>query len=898
MDTRPPSNSQMLGFRFLSFALRILSPLAPGDFRDRWRNEWVGEAAHWAGAREPGSGRSRPGALALLTGALRDALDLRFFRPLSRARSRDPLHRREDTAMLRSILGDIRFGLRSARSAPWYSAITILTLAMGIGASVAMFAVLHAALIRPLPFPNAEELVAGRATFRGQLNPWVSGADYYDYRDGSSSFRELAAILPFPQEMTESARGEAHRVPVSVISTNLLAALEVTPAMGRGFSPDEGQAGAPDVVLVSDGYWRNRLGGDPAALGSSLRLDGNPFTVVGIMPQGFFFMTPADLWIPMRPDRMAASSRGNHNWYLLGRMAPGITLEQAQEELDVISVHLQEEYPETNTDKALQLTELHEVLTEDYHMSLWLLSGGVALVLLIACGNGAGILLARVPARRFDLAIRAAIGAPRGRLVRQLISESMALALAAGVIGTILAFWFQEIILRYLRMERLDLAQAQISPAVLASALALTLLSGLLAGVYPAVRAADTSVTESLKSGHWRWGYGGARFRSGLVVAQVAVSIVLLAGSGLLIRSLTNLQNLDPGFDTHGILTAEVQLSGTRYPTVEDRQHFLTILQAELRATPGVEEVTMGSHLPIADFGNIYRASAQGGTEEPARIFLRAVFPGFFEALGIPLLAGRDMEETDGPESPWVVILGESAARRLFPGQDPLGKIVELPFAPNPRPAEVVGVVGDARLSRLEEEPEAAVYVPYAHHPRLEMRLILRGAVPPPTLAGSLGEILRRMDPEVPLSRVATLESLVSDSMAERRIVTLSLALLALLPLFLGSIGLFAVLAYHVSRRRHEMGVRMALGADGSHVSRLVIGEGLKLAGVGVLLGLAGTVVSTRLLQGFLFGVTPRDPTVLLAVVMLVMGVETLACAVPALRATRADPRVVLDEGC
>jgi putative ABC transport system permease protein len=796
--------------------------------------------------------------------------------------------------MLRPILQDIRFSFRTVRSAPWISLVTVLTLALGIGASVSMFSVLDSVFLRPLPFPEADRLVVGRTTVQGLLNPWVTGADYYDYRDESEGFEELAAVLPFPVDLTVSGAGDAERVSGNVAAPNLLPALGVSPVLGRAFRPEDGLEGAEDVVILSHGFWQRQLGGDPQVLGTSLTVDGSPFTVVGVLPPSFFFMTPADLWLPMRPDRFAAASRDMHNWYLVGHLRPEVTLDQAQAGVDIVAARLREAYPDTNRDKGLLLSGLRDVLTEDYRQSLWILTGAILLVLLIACGNGAGILLARAPARRFELSVRAAMGAPRGRLVRQLLGESLGLALAGGMLGTALALWLQRMMLDYLRMERLGPQEAGLSLPVLGAALGISMVAGLLAGVYPALKSTDVSLTDGLKAGGRGVGDGGAGFRSGLVVAQVALSVILLAASGLLVRSLSNLQSLDPGFEAGGILTAEVQVPQLRYPDAPSRTRYFTTLLEEIWAIPGVESATLTSHLPIGDFGNIYRASAPGTQEEPQRVFLRSVFPGYFETLGIPLMAGREVEAEDQPESPFVVILSQTAAQRLFPGEDPLGKTVELGLVPASRPMEVVGIVGDVRLSRLDEEPEAALYVPYAHRPRPIMRVALRTRTPPEAAASALGEIVRGLDPEVPLSRVATLESLVSGSMAERRVITVSLTLLALLPLILAAVGLFAVLAYHVSRQRHEMGVRMALGADAAQVGGLILRRGLGLVTVGTFLGLAGALAWTRVLQGMLFGVGATDPITFLAVAGLVLAVAVLASGVPVWRAARCDPREAL----
>ena len=891
--------------RLARLALRFLSLLTPRELRERWLREWEGELTYWwrsqRAARAGGGLPGFPWAAILFRGpwlllvAARDTWHLRSLRGSRAPEHNGPSFQRQPLkSMLSSILQDTRFGFRAVRSAPWLSLVTVVTLALGIGASVAMFGVLHGAFIRPLPFPDPDRLVVGRATVRDGLNPWVAGADYYDYRNEADAFEDLAAILPFPLEMTFSGEGEAERISGNVVSPSLFPVLQFRPVLGRAFHPEEGLEGAEDVVVISHAFWQGRLGGDPGAVGTILPLDGSPFTVVGVLPQNFFFMIPADLWLPMRPDQYAAASRGSHNWYLVGRLKSGISLDQAQAGVDVISVRLQEAYPDTNQDKALLLTGLHRVLTEDYRTSVWILTCAVALVLLIACGNGAGILLARAPARRFELSVRTAMGAPRGRLIRQLLTESLALALFGGVLGTVLAVWFQKVMLEYLSMERLGLADAGLSLPILAAALGVSLLAGLLAGVYPALKSADTSLAEGLKTGNRGRSDSGAGFRSGLVVAQVALSVILLAGSGLLVRSLSNLQALDPGFDARGLLTAEVQLPSGRYPDNSSQAGFFSTLHDELRGLPGVESAALTSHLPIGDFGNIYRAYAEGREDDPQRIFLRSVSPGYFGTLGTPVLSGRGVEEGDDAEAPNVVILSETAARRIFPDENPLGKVVALNLNPGPRPMEVVGVVGDVRLSRLEEEPEAALYLPYPQGVRGTMRVALRARTPPLSLTGALKEILIRMDPEVPLSRVATLENLVADSMAERRIITLSLAILALLPLLLASVGLFAVLVYHVSRRRHEMGVRMALGAGATHVVGLVLRQGLWLVGAGLLLGLAGAWGGTRLLQGLLFGVEAVDPLTFIAVTGLVLAVSVVACAVPGWRAARSDPRRAL----
>ncbi len=876
--------------RLAHIALRALRLLAPPELRDRWLREWEGELTRWWQGRKSGIGSNL--RLASLIGVA--ALDTRHLRSLqghhTEADSSPASNTPTDPPIVQSILQDARFAYRAVRNAPWLSLVTATTLALGIGASVAMSGVLHGVFLRPLPFPEAERLVVGRATIKGVLNPWAAGADYYDYRDESDAFEELTAIMPFSVAVTVSGDGEAERVSANVVSPNFFPGLRTQPAVGRLFQREDGLEGAQDVVVLSYGFWQRRMGADPQTVGRSLVLDGSPVTVVGVMPRDFFFLARADLWFPMRPDQFAASMRDRHNWYLVGRLNPGITLEQAQAGVDVISLRLQGAYPETNQNKALLLTGLHRVLTDDYRQSIWILTGAVILVLLIACGNGAGILLARAPARRFELSIRGAMGAPRERLIRQLLLESLGIALAAGVVGTVLALWFQGVMLEYLALDALGLDELSLSLPTLAAALGISLFSGLLAGVYPAMRSADTSLTDGLNKGNRGRGDSGTGFRSGLVVAQVALSVVLLAGSGLLVRSLSNLETLNPGFDPQGLLTAEIQLPGAGYPDATSRTQFFSTLHDKLLALPGVASATFASHLPIKDFGNVFHAYPEGNEEQDERTFLRSVGPGYFRTLDIPVLAGRGVEDGDGAGAPNVVVISQTAARRFFPSEDPLGKVVMLNLSSGPRPMEVVGVAGDVRLSRLEEDPEAALYLPYAQRTSGTVSVALKILTPPEGLAGTLREVVRMMDPAVPLTQVANLEALVAESMAERRVITLSLILLSLLPLALASVGLFAVLAYHVSRRRHEMGIRLALGANPAHVGRLVLGQGLRLVWLGVGLGLVGAWGGTRLLQGLLFGVETTDPVTFLGVTGLVLTVSALACAIPVWRAARSDP--------
>lgn len=866
-------------------ALRLLTFLVPRGLRERWIREWQGELTHW-----------RSGTASFLLAAARDTLSVRALH-VSETDPHPDIHAMSprERIPVRQLLQDLRFAFRALRKAPWFSLATVLTLALGIGASVAMFGILNRVFLAPLPFPDAGRLVLGRTTVDGHLNPWVAGADYYDYRDQTTGFEELAAILPFPTGYGVTGGGEAERAPAGVASVNLFGALGVRPALGRDFRQEDGLEGAANVVMISQGFWKRHFGGDPKVVGRSLSLNSEPYTVVGVLPAGFFFMYRADLWIPLRPDRFMASARDMYNWYLVGRMRPGVTRVQAQAETDLVSARLARAYPQTNRNRGLLLTSLHEALVEDYRPTLLILTAAVALVLLIACGNGAGILLARAPARTFELSVRSALGAPRARLVRQLLAESLGLALAGGLLGTILAAGLQQMMLTYLQIDRLAPMAPGLSWTGMAAALGLSLFAGVLAGAYPALRGTGAALGRGMKTGERRMGERAAGFRATLVVAQVALSVVLLAASGLLVRSLANLQALDPGFDSRDVLTARIWVPTARYPEAGNRIRFYTSLLDGVRALPGVSSAALGSHVPIVNSGNIYRATAVGeGTETgKERIFLRASSPGYFATMGIPLRAGRGIQPGDDAGSRPVVVLSETAARRFFGEESPLGKQVQLEIA-NPLRMVVVGVVGDVRLSSLENAPEAAFYVPFAQRATSVMSVVLKTRVPPASLAAPLRELVKRMDPDIPLSGVATVADLVSRSMSDRKVLTLSLTLFALFPLLLAAVGLFAILAYHVSRRRHEIGVRMALGAQATRIGGMVLRRSLVLVGVGTVLGLGGALAVTRFLRSQLFGVGTTDPVTLAGVVVFVAVVSLAASAAPTWRAVQSDPRVAL----
>ncbi len=793
---------------------------------------------------------------------------------------------------------DIRCVGRTVQRAPGFALAVVFILAVGIGANVAMFSVMSAALLRPLPYEDPERLVVGRKTWNGYVGPWVAGQDYYDYRDRSQSFESLAATLGFPLSHTITGQDEPERISAAQATVDFFPTLGVSPQIGRNFLPEEGEPGAPPVAILSHGYWQRRLGGTDDVIGKTLTLDGEPHTIVGVLPRGFHFRQEADMWRPLRPDSEWVTERRFHNCLVFGRLKPGVTLAKAQSEMDAISAQLQMQYPETNEGKALLLTDLREFLVKDFRPSLMILMGAVGLVLLIACGNAASLLLARGSRRRRELSVRAAMGASRSRLVRQLLTESVVTAIGAGVVGTVLSLDIQRMVYSFLPMETAGNLEARVSISALSFALILSIATGLVFGAVPALRAARGNVVESLKAGGSMTDAGASRFQSGLVIAQVALSVILLIGSGLLIRSLARLQSVDPGFDARNLLTAEIRLPETEYPERERRIQFFSGLLEELRSIPGVSSVGMISQLPFRDPGNdTYVYAADDAPEAPGKAgrsaFQRTVFPGYFEAMGIPLLKGRGIEETDRQGTPPVLVINEKMAETLFPGKDPIGRQVVVDVG-RLVTLEVVGVVGRIRVYSLQGQPAMAMYFSYRQRPHYTMRVAIRTEGDTRRVAGALRSAVWERDRNIPVADIAMMEEIIGRSMLTSRTTTISLTLFAGLAVTLAAIGLYGLLAYYVSQRFREIGVRVALGASPRQIMELILRRGFVLVGTGIVVGLVGALLVTRLIQQFLFGVLPTDAATFATVTLLFGAVAFIACFLPARRALRVDPVIAL----
>jgi predicted permease len=830
-----------------------------------------------------------------LSSVIRSGLRLRMQRDeRSVTKSRE---RKQSTAarVLCVARQDVQFAVRTLHRHWVLTSVVVLTLALGIGASVATFNTLYAALLRPLPFPTPDRLVMGRAVFNQQLNPWAAGADYYDYHDRAEAFDNLAAFLPFPQEYTVTGGERAERAAGFTVSTNFFATLGVRPQAGRDFATEEGLQGASDVALISHSYWQSHFGGAHGAVGRTIVVNGRPYAVVGIMPPDFRFMSEVEFWLPMRADRDAAAARDRHNWLLVARLKPNVTLEQAQTQVDVISAQLEQAYPETNTGKSLLLTELHDVLMEDYRATLFIVTAAVGLVLLIACGNVTGILLARAPARRTELSVRAAVGAARSRLISQLLAETLVLALVAGLAGTVIALFLQQSIVDFTRVDLPGNYDRGFSAPLLCFAVVFSLAAGLLAGVYPALGSVRGNLAQDLRAGARTIEGGGLRFRSGLVVAQVAASVILLIGSGLLIRSFASVLAVNPGFDPHNVIAADVELPSAAYAGRDARVEFYGELVERIRAIPGVQSASLVNLLPIREPRNVFRVTTAEHPDQANSVYLRAVPSGYFETMRIPLLGGRAIEAGDAANASQVCLISEAAATVLLRG-NPLGRELTLDWFGTPLTVEVVGVVGDVRMSGLDAAPGLTLYVPYPQIAYPAMRIVARTDVVPTSIADELRDAVWALDENIPVSAITTMDDVIDSSVSRRRVIAMSLTLYAVLPLVMAAVGLYAVLAYHVTQRFHEIGIRMALGADAARIGWLVLGRGIGLIGLGLALGIGGAVAATRLLQQMLFGIQPTDPTTFVGVGLFVLAVALLAGLVPVWRAVRVDPQIALKD--
>ena len=790
---------------------------------------------------------------------------------------------------------DLQLAARSFVKQPLFLVSVLATLGLAIGGNVAMFGILEASLFGTLPYVEPDRLVLGRVSYDGDRGNTVSGPDYFDVREQAATFSGLSAFTPFSLVATVTGAGEAERVRAPYGSWDLFRTLGVDPLIGRHFLPEEGEPGAEPVVMLTHGYWQRRFAGSPDVLNGTLELDGTMTTVVGVLPEDFRFPVTADAWRPMIRGGPFAQARQFHNFVLIGRLAPGVGLEAARGDVDRITAQLAEIYPESNRGKGMYLEPLHAALVEDYRTTLSVLAASVLALLLVAGANVAGLLLARGSARGAEMAVRSVMGAGRARLVRQLLAENLLLALGATGLGLLLAELVQRGLLAFVSLDELGGVEPTWSLRTAAAAAALTLLTLALFGVFPALRTARSEPARDLAAGPARAGgtREAARFRSALVVAQVGLTVMLLTISGLLVRSLSQLRAVDVGFDAEGLLTAEAPLPPANYQDVLRRPTLFAELQRRIEAMPGVEAVGIANQLPIRDPGNNVNVAPieAWGDRSMRNAYQRMVLPGYFDAMRIPLLAGRDVALTDERGPSGVVLLSESLAAALFPEGDPLGRVVGVDIGgEEPWSAEVVGVVGDVAPEALSSGKDVTMYFSYTQRSPSTVRLAVRTAGDPMGLVPAIRQALAELDPDVPLAGVATMEEVLSESVSDRRATALVVAVFALVALLLSTVGVYGVLAYQVARRSREIGVRMALGASVGNVSRSVLGSGLRLVAIGLVLGVPASVLAARFVQSMLFDVGLADPLTYTGVALFLVVVAAAACLLPARSAARVDP--------
>ena len=814
---------------------------------------------------------------------------------------------------MENLLHDVRYGIRMLLKQPGFTAVAVITLALGIGANTAIFSVVNGLLLRPLPYANSDRLaiIWTHSPGANVAQDWPSPGQYVAIKSQTSVFEDIAITQGGNSNLT--GLGAPEQVGAVATSSVLFPLLGVKPAIGRAFLSEEDGPGKPKAAILCYGFWQRRFGGDPAAIGKSLTIDGDSYAVVGIMPADFVLsyevmptvgtMSQADVLVTLPFDAEGLSQQGDENYNILARLKPGVTIAQAQAELDGVVSSLERQFPQrypASRRFSFSVTPLLEQVVGDVRPALLILLGAVACVLLIACANVANLLLARAATREKEIAIRTAIGAGRGRLVRQLLTESVLLATVGGATGLLLAVWTLDG-LRWLSPSSIPRLQSiTIDGWVLAFTFTVALLTGILFGLAPALRASRVNLNETLKEGGRSLvASGNHRLRSALVVTEVALSLVLLIGAGLLIRSFTRVQQVEPGFSPHNILSMRLSVEGTAYEKMPKRLVFYEQLWDRIRQLPGVESAGGVSVLPLSGSLSWGSISIEGYVPEAGQSMIQAdrrfATVGYFETMKIPLIAGRFFSELDTPDSLKVAIVDENLARTYWPGDDPLGKRLKAgsPDSKNPW-LTVVGVVATVKQYALDSDSRVTFYTPHKQSPAGTLYAIVRTSTDQRGTAASVAGVAREMDPNVPIYDVKIMAERLSESLARRRFAMLALGVFALIAMVLAAVGIYGVMSYSVTQRTREIGIRMALGAQTKGVLTLIVGQGMLMAGVGVAIGLAGALAATRVMASLLFGVTATDPVTFVGIGLFMAAVAFFACYFPARRATKVDPMVAL----
>jgi putative ABC transport system permease protein len=866
--------------------------LVPPDRRADWQAEWLGELSYaWSVRLQAGdvSPTARASLVMRALGAVSDAI---WFRR----------HYGGDSMFSQ----DLRYALRTLYRWPGFTAVVVLTLALGIGANAAIFSVVNAVLLRPLPYSAPDRLVfvLGTPTDGDSAKVGASSSypDYVDMRDRARSFSQLAATSVRQTTVTGKSF-EPAIVSGAPVTANLFPMLGVAPAIGRSFLTEEDKPGAPGVVIVSDGFWRQRLNANPNVIGSALSVNGTPATIVGVMPPRFDFPGSAALWYPAAAPN-DPNTRGQHSFTIVGRLAAGATIASATREVAGIARQLETEYPGLNAKRGARVQGMAEAIVGDVRSALLVLLGSVGLVLLIVCVNVANLFLARATARTREVAVRTALGAGRGRLARQFLTESVVVTAIGSTLGLAVAYWGSKLLVSNAPRSIPRASEIGIDGNVLLFLLALSVITAVIFGVLPALQMSRGMPIASLREAGrgTRGGIARRGLRQALVVSEVALAVVLVVGASLLVKSFWKMQRVDPGFVPDRMLVVQIQLPQSRYAGFANGDRvraFYADVYARLAARPEVQSVAVAMQHPLSpgwtsSFTIAGREPPPAGQEPESSI--RPVMPGYFRAVGAKLLRGREIKESDGVGAPGVVVINEAFAKLHFPNEDPLGRRIERAswWKGMPSSYEIVGIVADERFNGPRAAADPATYFSLAQFTFNDNWLLVRTKTDAKAFAPMLRQIVWSMDRDLPLENVRTMDEILGDSVADSRFNTVLLSLFAVVALVLAAIGIYGVLAYMVAQRTSEIGLRMALGAQRSSVLRLVVGNGLTLAIIGVAIGAAGSLVATRALERLVFGVSTTDPGVFIAVAVALTAVAGTAALVPALRASRVDPIIAI----
>jgi putative ABC transport system permease protein len=807
-----------------------------------------------------------------------------------------------------TLLQDLRYGVRMLAKNPGFTLIAVIALALGIGANSAIFSVINAVLLRPLPFENPDEIVTpwGRGLDGGERTAIVSYPDFVDWREQAQTFEQLAVYNTSSTLIREDNDPEA--ISGAIASSELLSLLKVKPALGRGFTREDDRADSAPVILLSYNLWQRRFNADPNIVGRQIRLSSRTATVMGVLPQGFRFPADegrTDYLQPLAPN--IGEYLGKRSAYFLrvvGRLKPGVTIKQAEIEMRAIGDRLEQQYPDEGYRLGASLVPLHEDMVGNVRPALLVLLGAVALVLLIACANVANLLLARAAARHKEVAIRTALGAGRMRIVRQLLTESVLLAVVGGSLGLLLAMWGVDLLIASSPVDIPRLKEVGLDARVLSFTMGVSVLTGIIFGLVPALQASRVELNESLKEGA-RGSTGGImrnRVRSLLVISEIALSLVLLVGAGLLIKSFMRLREVDPGFKAQNVLTTGLSLSKAKYPDAEKQKNFYNEVLQHVGSLPGIDSVGLVDPLPLSGNSSSVTFSIEGQPLAAGKQLSsnrRMISPDYFRVMSIPLLKGRAFNERDVKDSTPVVIINETFARRFFAGEEAVGKRIILGADPldnpNPPPHEIIGIVGDVHHEGLETEAGPEYYVSYQQTAPRHAELVVRTLTDnPSSMVASLRSAIKQVDQEQYISAIQPMNQLLAESFARRRFNMMLLAVFASVALLLAAVGIYGVMSYSVTQRTHEIGIRIALGAQTRDVLKMIVRQGMTLVLIGVAIGIAASFALTRIMSSLLFGVSPTDAVTFAGVAIVLAGIALLACLIPARRATRVDPMVAL----